>query len=133
MRVLRLVSLALLFAPAWAVNGVFWRTITETGTTTIEGAVTLYGKGRGALDLAGSFGGGTVKIEKALPDGTWVDISDGGYTSEVLGYTFDFGGCTPVRIKMENATSPSMTWSITPEFYKQPTPQSPDCATVPPE
>lgn len=126
--------LALGMAPAIAgtAPGVYSRTITETGTTA-ETWVTLYGAGRGSFDTTGSLGGGTLTVERPLPDGTVIDISDGGYTDDVLGYTFDFGGCTNVRVKLTGATSPSVIWSITPEFYKPPTPQSPDCSGVKPE
>lgn len=113
------------------VPGVFWRTITTSGTTT-ESWVTLYGLGRGSLNLSGSFGGGVVTIQAALADGSTPDISGGGFSSDTLGWTFDQGGCINVRVVLTGATSPNLTWQITPEYYRPPTQQSPDCASVRP-
>jgi hypothetical protein len=135
MKRLGLLGLGLIAALAHGAGapGVYSGTITGTGSTAGP-AVTIYGDGAGNLTLTGTLGGGYATIEQVMTDGTWLDISDGGYSGPLQGYRFDLGGCVVIRVKLNDAVStPSFTWMIVPEFYKPPTNQSVDCNAMKPQ
>ncbi|TFH41536.1 MAG: hypothetical protein E4H01_14820 [Lysobacterales bacterium] len=130
----KLIGMAALlcWGAAWGAGapGVYWAALTaDTGGT--EAYVTLY-DGMASFTATGNFGGGTLIIAQVLPDGTTDTIDSASWTADVVGTRIEAGGCINVRVQLSGATTPALTWMITPLHYKPVTSQTPDCSIYKP-
>ena len=79
-------------------------TLSDNGSTTETAVV-----GRVFLSLSGTFGGGTVAIERRGTDGTWRALATASYTSAVEKVLrFPPNSVNKLRATLSGATSPTL-------------------------
>lgn len=93
--------------PQRAIIGEEQQSLAADGQTT----KVYFSGGRGTMTVFGTFGGGTVKLQRSVDNGTtWIDVSGASVTAN--GQTnFEFSACY-LRADLSGATTPSVTVEI---------------------
>lgn len=84
-------------------------------TLTADGSSTAFTAhpGEVVLQAAGTFGSGTLTVEKQLSDdSTWQAFEDGAFTSGPISQIITLAPGQPIRVTLAGATSPSITGEI---------------------
>lgn len=77
--------------------------------TSNTSSAAIKAEGKTIICVSGTIGGGTVSVERQLPDGTWQSLES--VTALEKTWYFDLKPCD-LRITLSGATAPNIIWSI---------------------